>query len=133
MNGANHKINAISTYPFSIFGNGWETVVPELKDLPYRGDIIIGNDVWVGYESVIMPGVNIGDGAIIASNSVVTKNFPSYSVIGGNPAKLIKMRFSDEEIKKLLDIKWWDWPIDKITKNLKLITSANINDLEKVV
>lgn len=129
MNGANHKISGISTYPFSIFRNGWEIVTPELNDLPFKGDTVIGNDVWIGYDSLIMPGVKIGDGVIIASKSVVTKDFPSYSVIGGNPAKILKMRFSESEIKKLLDIHWWDWPADKISRNLKLIVSQNIEDL----
>lgn len=132
MNGANHKISGISTYPFQIFGNGWEIVMPELKDLPIKGDTVIGNDVWIGYDSLIMPGVKIGDGVIIASKAVVTKDIPPYAVVGGNPAKLLKMRFSNEEITKLLKVKWWNWPIDKISRNLKLIVVSDIDALIKV-
>jgi virginiamycin A acetyltransferase len=89
MNGANHKLSGISTYPFQIFGNGWERVMPSPSDLPYKGDTVIGNDVWIGYESLIMPGVKIRDGAIISSRSVVTSDVEPYTIVGGNPAKLI--------------------------------------------
>ena len=132
MNGANHKISGISTYPFQIFGNGWEEVMPKAGDLPYKGDTIIGNDVWIGYDAIIMAGVKIGDGAIIASRSVVTKDVPAYTIVGGNPANIIKARFDQENIEKLLDIKWWNWDIEKITKNLKVIVSADIEVLEKL-
>jgi len=132
MNGANHKITGISTYPFSIFRNGWEKVMPEIKDLPFKGDTVLGNDIWIGYDALIMPGIKIGDGAIIASRSVVTKDVPPYTVAGGNPAKPIKQRFTDEEIKTLLEIKWWDWPVEKITENLPLITNGDIKALLKI-
>ena len=132
MNGANHKISGASTYPFSIFRNGWEKVMPEIKDLPLKGDTVIGNDVWLGYDALIMPGIKIGDGAIIASRSVVTKDVPPYAVVGGNPAKLIKLRHSEEEIEKLLALKWWNWPVEKITANLKLITGGDIRALLNV-
>jgi virginiamycin A acetyltransferase len=125
MNGANHKLNCLSTYPFSLFGNGWERVTPKIEDLPFKGDTVVGNDVWIGYESVIMPGVKIGDGAIIAARSVVTDDVKPYTVVGGNPARLIKVRFPVETIKRLLEIKWWDWEIEKITRNLEIITSAD--------
>ena len=104
MNGANHQVSGFSTYPFYIFGNGWEKATPEEDKLPYKGDTIVGNDVWIGYESIIMPGVTIGDGAIIAAKSVVVKDVPPYSIVGGNPARIIKQRFSDETIKALLEI-----------------------------
>jgi virginiamycin A acetyltransferase len=129
MNGANHKLTGLSSYPFSIFGNGWERVIPQIEDLPYKGDTVIGNDVWIGYDSLIMPGVKIGDGAIIAARSVVTSDISPYTIAGGNPAKPIKVRFSPEIIKTLLEIKWWDWEIEKITRNLENITSADINAL----
>ncbi len=129
MNGASHKMNSFTTYPFGIFGNGWEAGIPELKDLPFKGDTIIGNDVWIGYEAMIMPGVNIGDGAIIAANSVVTKDVPPYSIVGGNPARLLKKRFSDDEIELLLKIQWWNWSIEKITKNIPILCN---NDSEKL-
>lgn len=94
-----------TTYPFGIFRNGWEAAVPELKDLPYKGDIVIGNDVWIGYDSVFMPGVKVGNGAIITAKSVVAKDVPPYSIVGGNPSKIIKMRFRDEVIEYLQQIR----------------------------
>ena len=129
MNGANHKIDGFSTYPFAIFGNGWETTDPTPEELPYKGDTIIGNDVWIGYEAVIMPGVNIGDGAIIAAKSVVTSNVLPYTIVGGNPAKLIRQRFDDAIIQALLEIAWWNWDIAKITRNLEKIVGADIEAL----
>ena len=129
MNGANHKLDGISTYPFPIFGNGWEIAMNLLIKLPSKGDTIIGNDVWIGYESVIMPGVKIGDGAIIAAKSVVVKDIPAYTVVGGNPAGLIKQRFSDAEVAQLLQIRWWDWENDKISRNINLIMQSDIKAL----
>jgi virginiamycin A acetyltransferase len=131
MNGANHKISGFSTYPFSIFGNGWEKVIPKKEDLPFKGDTIIGNDVWIGYAAVIMPGVKIGDGAVIASKSVVTKDIPAYSIAGGNPAKLIRYRFDEVTIKELLEIAWWNWSAEKITKNLDSIVDNDIQKLKQ--
>jgi virginiamycin A acetyltransferase len=110
----------------------WERVIPKIEDLPFKGDTVIGNDVWIGYDSLIMPGVKIGDGAIIAARSVVTTDVSPYTIFGGNPAKLIKARFSVEIIKMLLEIKWWDWDIEKITRNLETIPSADILALLKV-
>ena len=130
MNGANHKLDGISTYPFPIFGNGWETAMDKLIDLPSRGDTIVGNDVWLGYDSLIMPGITIGDGAVIAARSVVVKDIPPYTIAGGNPAKPIKQRFSDDAIAQLLQIKWWDWSIEKITRNIHLIMESNIDALQ---
>ena len=129
MNGANHKLDGISTYPFPIFGNGWEIAINLLIELPSKGDTIIGNDVWIGYESVIMPGVKIGDGAIIAAKSVVVKDIPAYTVVGGNPAGFIKQRFSDAEVAQLLEIRWWDWEIEKISRNINLIMQSDIKAL----
>lgn len=103
MNGGNHLVDAISTFPFSIFGNGWESAM-EGKTFPNKGNTEIGNDVWIGYRSLIMPGVRIGDGAIIATASVVTKDIPPYSISGGNPAQLIRMRFDEKTIEELLQI-----------------------------
>ncbi|MDV3002003.1 MAG: Virginiamycin A acetyltransferase [Chroococcopsis gigantea SAG 12.99] len=126
MNGANHKLDGFSTYPFQIFGNGWETVDPPPEELPYKGNTIIGNDVWIGYEAVIMPGVQVGDGAIIGAKSVVASNIPPYTIFAGNPAKCIRQRFDDEVIRSLLEVAWWDWNIEKITRNLDKIVSADI-------
>ena len=132
MNGANHKIDSFTTYPFSIFRNGWEKVIPKSEELPYKGDTIIGNDVWIGYDSLIMPGIKIGDGSVIASRSVITKNIEPYSIVGGNPAKLIRMRFDDKVIEQLKKIKWWNWPINKITSNLEILTSNNYEAILKL-
>lgn len=129
MNGANHKISGISTYPFYIFGQGWENVMPAAEELPYKGDTEIGNDVWIGYEALFMPGVKIGHGAIISSRSVVTGDVPAYAIVGGNPAKVIRYRFDAETIAKLEDIAWWNWPVEKISRNLTLIVSGDIDAL----
>ena len=129
MNGANHKISGFSTYPFQIFGNGWEGVMPQPGDLPFKGDTVIGNDVWIGYESVVMPGVRIGHGAIVAAKSVVVSDVPPYAVVGGNPARVLKKRFPDETIQALLEIAWWDWDIGKVTRNLERIVAADLEGL----
>lgn len=133
MNGANHKLSGFSTYPFQIFGNGWERVMPQSDELPFKGDTIVGNDVWIGYEAVIMPGVKIGDGAIIAAKSVVTSNVLPYTIVGGNPANILRQRFSDETIKILVDIAWWNWDIEKITRNLEKIVGADIEALKTCI
>ena len=119
MNGANHRMNSVSTYPFNIFQHGWEKATPSRSDLPYKGDTRIGNDVWIGQNVTIMPGITIGDGAIIGANSLVTKDIPAYHIAGGNPATIIKKRFDDTLIDHLLTIQWWDWPADKIFNNLE--------------
>ncbi|PZU96768.1 MAG: Vat family streptogramin A O-acetyltransferase [Pseudanabaena sp.] len=129
MNGANHQLDGFSTYPFYIFGNGWEKAEPQAEKLPYKGNTVIGNDVWVGYETVFMPGVQVGDGAIIAAKSVVVGDIPPYTIFGGNPAKCIRQRFDSKTIQSLLEIAWWDWEIAKITRNLDKIVSADIEAL----
>ncbi|MGP6487217.1 Vat family streptogramin A O-acetyltransferase [Duffyella gerundensis] len=125
MNGANHKLSGFSTFPFYIFGQSWEKALPQAGELPYKGDTVIGNDVWMGYQALIMPGVTIGNGAIISSRSVVTADVPAYTIVGGNPAKVIKQRFPAEVIAALEQLAWWDWPIEKITRNLPAIMSAD--------
>ena len=132
MNGANHKMSGISTYPFQIFGNGWEKVTPADGDLPYKGDTVIGNDVWIGYDVLIMPGVKIGDGAIISSRATVVADVAPYTVVGGNPAKVIKERFPAETAAALQAIAWWDWPVEHITEHLALIAGADVTALERV-
>lgn len=129
MNGANHKLSGISTYPFQIFGNGWEKVMPAAEDLPYKGDTVIGNDVWIGYEALFMPGVKVGNGAIVSSKSVVTGDVPAYAIVGGNLAKVIRYRFDNETIARLEQIAWWNWPADKISTNLALITAGDVDAL----
>jgi virginiamycin A acetyltransferase len=129
MNGANHLTNAVTTYPFAIFGHGWEDAM-EGKQYPQKGDIHIGNDVWIGYNTTIMAGVTIGDGAIIATNATVIKDVAPYSIVGGNPATEIKKRFSVDVIERLLKIKWWNWDIEKITRNVQNLTDLDIEKLE---
>ncbi|QHZ48684.1 MULTISPECIES: Vat family streptogramin A O-acetyltransferase [Bacillus] len=130
MNGANHRMDG-STYPFNIFGHGWEKHTPALEELPFKGDTVIGHDVWIGMDAVIMPGVTIGDGAIVAAQSVVTKDVPPYTIIGGNPAKQIKKRFSDDVIAAWLDIQWWNWDIEQINRRIDDIVNGNIEALKK--
>lgn len=125
-----HKLDAISTFPFPIFGHGWEKAF-NIMDLPVKGDIIVGNDVWFGYDCLITSGTKIGDGAIIASGAVVVKDVPAYSIVGGNPAKVLKTRFDDDTIKRLQNIAWWDWDIAKINRNLSLICNLDVDALEK--
>ena len=129
MNGANHRMNSVTTYPFNIMGNGWEKVTPKLTDLPFKGDTVIGNDVWIGQNVTILPGVHIGDGAIIGANSVVTKDIPAYHIAAGNPCKVIRKRLSEELINYLEEVKWWNWEEEKIFKNLEILCSS---DLEKI-
>ena len=123
MNGANHRMDGITTYPFNIFGHGWEKVTPTIEQLPFKGDTVIGNDVWIGQNVTIMPGIKIGDGAIIAANSTVVKSVEPYTIYGGNPAKFIKKRFSDEKIEFLLKLQWWNWSEEEIFNNLEMLTS----------
>jgi virginiamycin A acetyltransferase len=130
MNGANHLTSAITSFPFAIFGNGWEKAM-DGKSYPQKGDITIGNDVWIGYNATIMAGVTIGDGAIIATNATVVNDIEPYSIVGGNPAKEIKKRFTEDKIAKLLKIKWWNWDIERITENIKNLTGDDIDKLTK--
>ena len=130
MNGANHKLTGFSTYPFGIFGQGWEAAVPAPADLPSRGDTVVGNDVWIGYDALVMPGVKIGNGAIVAARAVVVKDIPAYAVVGGNPAKILKFRFPPETIAALEQIAWWNWPVEKVTRHLQAIVSADLAALQ---
>jgi virginiamycin A acetyltransferase len=128
MNGANHLSESITSFPFAIFGHDWTNAMAG-KSYPIKGNTVIGNDVWIGYGATIMPGVIVGDGAIIATKSVVTRDVEPYAIVGGNPAKLIKKRFDEEAILRLLALKWWDWPIEKITENVQYLTGTNLKDL----
>ena len=125
MNGANHQMNAVSTFPFYTL-EGWEMNPPTPSDLPLKGDTIIGNDVWIGQNAVILPGVHIGDGAIIGANSVVGCNVEPYTIIIGNPAKVLRKRFDDELIEILLCVKWWDKSIDEINKLIPILTCSDL-------
>lgn len=132
MNGANHRMNSVTTYPFNIMGGGWEAYTPALEDLPFKGDTVVGNDVWIGQDVTVMPGVQIGDGAIIAACSVLTKDVAPYTVVGGNPARLIRKRFDEELINDLLELRWWDWPAEKIFANLGALCSAKLEKIREL-
>lgn len=131
-NSANHTLSSLSTYPFPLFFEEWGL---EKKDITNawdnKGDIVIGNDVWIGYEAVILAGVTIGDGAIIGTRAVVTKDVPPYTIVGGVPAKSIKKRFSEETISALLEIQWWNWSEERIARNIGAIQSGNVEQLKQ--
>ena len=130
-NSANHTLSSLSTYPFPLFFEEWNLEKKNVaQSWDNKGDIIIGNDVWIGYEAVILAGVSIGDGAIIGARAVVTKDVPPYTIVGGVPAKSIKKRFSDETISSLLSIQWWNWSKEKISKNIKAIQAGKIDELQ---
>lgn len=127
---ANHSLKSLSTYPFPIFFEEWDLDVKNITDAwNNKGNIIIGNDVWIGYEAVILSGVTIGDGAVIGTHAVVTKDVPPYTIVGGVPAKPIRRRFDDATIAKLLELKWWDWPEERIKARIKIIQSGQIDEL----
>ena len=128
MNGANHQMNAVSTFPFYTL-EGWDMDSPALSDLPLKGDTVIGNDVWVGQNAVILPGVRIGDGSIIGANSVVGSDVPPYTIVAGNPAKILRKRFDEELIDLLLKFRWWDKSVEEINGLIPILTCS---DLEKV-
>ena len=121
---------SLSTYPFPIFFEEWGLDVKDItKAWDNKGDIVVGNDVWIGYEAVILAGVTIGDGAIIGARAVVTKDVPPYTIVGGVPAKQIRKRFNEETIDTLLKLKWWDWSKERISKNIAAIQSGNLGYL----
>lgn len=129
MNGGNHLTDSISAYPFAIFGGDWKDAM-QGKSYPTKGDTVIGNDVWIGHNATIMPGVTIGDGAVIATNATVTKDVEPYTIVGGNPAQIIKNRFSKEIIDLLLELQWWYWDIEKISRNVQILTSPDFEKLK---
>ncbi|MAW85427.1 MAG: chloramphenicol acetyltransferase [Phyllobacteriaceae bacterium] len=132
MNGANHAMGGFSTFPFNIFGNGWEEGFDTATWLEQsKGDTVVGNDVWIGMDSLIMPGVTIGDGAIVATGSVVTSDVAPYTIAGGNPARTVRQRFDDDTVAALLSIAWWNWDAARITANLDAIRGADIDRLRK--
>lgn len=130
MNGANHQMNAVTTFPFYIF-EGWKQQVPPLNKMPLKGDTIIGNDVWIGQNVTILPGVHIGDGAIIGLNSVVGRDVAPYTIVAGNPAKVIRKRFDNQLIKLLLKLKWWDKSIKEINDLIPILTDNNLAEVKK--
>lgn len=129
-NSANHTLKSLSNYTFPLFFEEWELDKKNVASAwDNKGDIIIGNDVWIGYEAVIMAGVHIGDGAVIAARAVVTKDVPPYTIVGGTPAKKIRMRFEEEIIVKLQQIQWWNWPVEKIRQSLPYIMNGTVDRL----
>ena len=128
MNGANHQMNAVSTFPFFTL-EGWNASAPQKSDMPLKGDTVIGNEVWIGQNATIMPGVHIGDGAIIGANSLVSKDVEPYTIVAGNPIRVIRKRFDVELIDLLECFKWWDKSIEEINNLIPLLTNG---DLEKV-
>lgn len=128
MNGANHRMNTVTTFPFYIF-EGWDQDAPPLGELPIKGDTVIGNDVWIGQNAVILPGVHIGDGAIIGAESVVASDVPPYSIVAGNPSSSIRRRFDDELTALMLELRWWDKDIEEINSLIHVLSDS---DLEKV-
>lgn len=130
MNGANHRLDGPSTFPFPIFGGAWADHMDLLADLPLKGDTTVGHDVWFGFQSTIMPGVTIGHGAIVAAKAVVTKDVPPFAMVAGNPARVVGMRFDDDTVDRLLRVAWWDWPIEKITANVRAIMAGDVAALE---
>ncbi|MEU9623034.1 CatB-related O-acetyltransferase [Streptomyces sp. NPDC048155] len=132
MNGANHRMDGPSTFPFPTLGGSWADHFDLLTGLPNRGDTVVGNDVWFGHSTTVVPGVRIGHGVIVASSSVVTKDVPDYGIVGGNPARLLRTRYSDRDIARLLALAWWDWPLELISEHVRTLMSGSADELQDV-
>ena len=132
MNGANHQMNAVSTFPFYTLA-GWDMKAPAPEDMPLKGDTVIGNDVWIGQNATLLPGVHIGDGAIIGASSVVGSDVEPYTIVAGNPAQFIRNRFDDELTNLMLEWRWWDKPIEEINSLIPLLTSSDLTEVKKKV
>lgn len=132
MNGANHQMNAVSTFPFYTLA-GWDMKAPAPADMPLKGDTIIGNDVWIGQNVTILPGVHIGDGAIIGASSVVGSNVEPYTIVAGNPVQFIRKRFDEELTNLMLEWRWWDKPIEEINSLIPVLTSSDLTEVKKKV
>lgn len=130
MNDANHQMSAVSTFPFYTL-DGWDMEAPSASDMPFKGNTVIGNDVWIGQNAVILPGVNIGDGAIIGANSVVGSNIAPYTIVAGNPAKVIRKRFDEELIDLMLRFKWWDKSITEINELIPILTCSDFGKVRE--
>ena len=134
MGPANHRTSSVTTYPFHVFGGAWAQHTPDhLSELPFKGDIVVGNDVWIGQDSLILPGVHIGDGAVIAARSVVSRDVPPYGVAGGNPARVRKKRFGEALIQILLELRWWDCPPEELVQLLPLLCDPDLERVEQVL
>ena len=130
MNDANHQMNAVSTFPFYTL-EGWDMEPPSASEMPFKGDTVIDNDVWIGQNATILPGVHIGDGAIVGANSVVGSDVAPYTIVAGNPAKPLRKRFDDELIQILLDLKWWDKSVDEINALIPVLTCSDLDKVRK--
>ncbi|MFI2760685.1 CatB-related O-acetyltransferase [Streptomyces echinatus] len=130
MNGANHRMDGPSTFPFPIMGGSWADHADLLAGLPVKGDTVVGNDVWLGHRAMVMPGVRIGHGAIVAAGSVVVDDVADYTIVGGNPARLIRTRYDEKDIARLLAIAWWDWPAEHLTRHVRTLMSGSVDALE---
>jgi virginiamycin A acetyltransferase len=129
MPGANHAARGPSTYPFGIFGGAWESTMDLVLSASSRGDTVVGNDVWLGYQSLVLPGVTVGDGAIIAAASVVSADVPPYSIVAGNPARVVRRRFDDGDVERLLRAAWWHWPVELVTEHARTIMAGAPGEL----
>jgi virginiamycin A acetyltransferase len=133
MPGANHADLGPSTFPFGIFGEPWAELTMDLvMGAPSRGDTVVGNDVWLGYQALVLPGVTIGHGAVVAAASVVASDVPPYAIVGGNPARVIRRRYEDEDVERLLRAAWWDWPVELVTEHARTIMSGTPAELERI-
>jgi virginiamycin A acetyltransferase len=121
-----------STFPFGIFGGDWAETMDLVMSAPSRGDTVVGNDVWLGYRALVMPGVKIGDGAIVAAGSVVAADVPAYAIAGGNPARVLRMRYDEGDVERLLRAAWWDWPVELVTRHARTIMSGTPAELERI-
>jgi virginiamycin A acetyltransferase len=133
MNGSNHALAGFSTYPFPIFGGAFaEMTPPTLFDGAGRGDTVIGNDVWIGHRATLLPGVTVGDGAIVGACAVVGSDVPPFAVVAGNPARIVRMRFADDVVARLLALAWWNWPIERVVEAIPAVVGADIDALERL-
>jgi virginiamycin A acetyltransferase len=132
MAGANHADVGPSTFPFGVFGRPWDTTMDIVMSAPSRGDTVVGNDVWLGYSALVLPGVTIGHGAAVAAGSVVARDVPPYAVVAGNPARVVRLRFSEADVERLLRAAWWNWPIELVTEHARAIMTGTPAELERI-
>jgi virginiamycin A acetyltransferase len=132
MPGANHADLGPSAFPFGVFGPPWETTMDIVMSAPSRGDTVVGDDVWLGYSALVLPGVTIGPGAVVAAGSVVARDVPPYAVVAGNPARVVRSRFSEEDVERLLRAAWWNWPIELVTDHARTIMTGTAAELDRI-